>query len=121
MRRSRKPYLKKTEPPTFHNPEFADCLGKETLFRLVWRDWKKELPKSGRFIFAVVRANDGWFPVTGEYIEERIKNHLFRRVRFHLFPLPDIFLGDENEPRLIAWAYAKFIKPTLRLASEEKR
>lgn len=101
------------------NPEFAKAVGKSTLLRIDWKDWKKELPPTGVPIWIVIRLSDGYYPVTATYIDEHIPASKdgecaasrWQRIMFDEY-LPDIFIGntkDKNAKRLIAWGRNKGI------------
>ena len=98
------------------HPELAKAVGKHTLLRLDWQDWKT-LPPEHEQIFVIIQLTGGYYAVTAEYYDEIIqangpfkKSH-WQTVRFDEWSMPKIFLHDKkNAKRLIAWARPKAIK-----------
>ena len=114
----------KTKRP--ENPEFARAVGKSTLLRIDWKNWKKEVPTSGQDIWVIIRLQDGYYPVMGTYFDEVIPaskdGHFpesrWRSVRFQDFGLPDIYIGNKEAKRLVAWGVNRSI---VRLGKDCKK
>ena len=85
------------------NVEFAEAIGKSTLLRIDWLDWKKEQPKNGEDVWVVVKLENGYYPVRGTYFDETFFKSRWRSVKFFDAGIPDIFLKSEDDNRLIAW------------------
>jgi len=90
----------KTPPKSkLEGSELAKAIGTYTYLRILWKDWKKELPPLHKQIFVIIRLESGYYPTTAELIgppEIQI-------VRFDDSTLPDIYLRDKETKRLIAW------------------
>lgn len=101
------------------NLEFAKAAGQSTLLRIDWKDWKKEIPNSGQDIWIVIKLTDGYYPVRGTYWDETLpasKDGTFSKtrwqsVRFDDYFLPEIYIGNKEQKRLIAWgAHKAFVR-----------
>lgn len=95
------------------NFEFSRAIGKSTILRIDWKDWKKELPKAGSPIWIVVRLQNGYYPVQGTYLDETLpasENGTFpasrwQSVRFNEYSIPEIYMKSKEWKRLKAWGY----------------
>ena len=97
-------------------PELAKAVGHTTFLRLDWKDWKVEQPKSGEEIYVIVKAENGFIPLTGEYWDVTLpaskdghfKQSRWRSVKFHSLACCELFLDNKLDAKLlIAWAKAK--------------
>jgi len=99
------------------NKEWSNPIGKTTLVRIDWRDWKKEQPKSCEDIIVVIKDKIGDYgPVHATYFDETIPaskafpESRFRRVAFREFGLGEIYLGSKEEKYLVDWGRFKVVK-----------
>lgn len=116
----------KTKKKTTKKPEkkdkWSECIGKSTLLRIDWEDWKKKQPENGQDIVVVVKDCDGTYaPVHATYLVEHFKETVdketkkkipaitFRIVEFREFTLGRIFLGSKEEKHLVAWGCLKSV------------
>jgi hypothetical protein len=97
--------------------EWLNPIGKTTLLRVDWRDWKKEQPKSCEDIVVIVKDKAGdCGPFHATYFDETIPagktfpETRFRRIEFREFGLGTIYLGSKEEKYLIAWGRLKVVK-----------
>ena len=88
-----------------NSPELSRLVGKLTYFSILWKSWKAEMPPANEQIFVILKLDDGYFPVTAEFLDP--KN--FKQIKFDDPVLPDIYFGDKNTKRLIAWGKLKQI------------
>lgn len=93
---------------------YAEAVGKITFLKLEWKDWKKELPKSGSNIYVILKSEDRFLPIYAEYLDYELDplygRHRFQEVRFPGSRLPELYLGSKDaEEYLHAWAYALLI------------
>ncbi len=106
------------------NTDLADKVGSYTYLKILWKSWKKELPPQFIQIFVIVKLKNGYYPLTGNYLEwtseeKKDKNGkvvmpkaTFRYVRFDDLRMPEIYLGSKEEKMLIAWGKLEPHKPT---------
>ena len=85
------------------NPQLADKIGKYSYLKILWKDFKKELPPQGKQIVIIVKLKDGYAPITGEYLQwisEDKKDKdgktvlpatTFKYVKFDSFQMPEIY------------------------------
>lgn len=93
------------------NQDFAKAAGKYSVIRIDWKNWKKELPKSGQDIWVVIRLDNGYYPVTGTYFDETfpaskdgvVPKSRWQSVKFTEGSIPDTFMGSKDWKRLVAW------------------
>ena len=100
------------------NPELAEAIGKTTILRLEWKDWKKEFPKNGDRIYVILKLKDGYIPVTGVYLDETFpSDRPFPASRWQTVKFDDCFptaiVGGEHGETLFAWAKAVRVGKTL--------
>ena len=107
------------------NLDFAHPVGKSSILRIDWKSFKKEMPKSGKDIWVILKVSNGYMVAQGTYFNEVIpasENGTFpattwKQIKFHDFGLPDILVGkeyaDRNQKRLVAWGVHRGI---IRLA-----
>ena len=100
---------------TLENPQLADKIGKYSYLKILWKDFKKELPPLGKQIFVIINLKKGYYPVTAEYMswavaEKRDEKGVilneavnFRHIRFDDFRIPEIYIGSPDAKKLIAW------------------
>jgi hypothetical protein len=95
------------------NFAFSRAVGKSTLLRIDWKDWNKELPKSGAQIWVVIRLENGFYPVQGTYWDEtlpasadgKFPSSRWQSVKFTDYGVPEIYLRSKEQKRLRAWGY----------------
>lgn len=108
----------KSSKNKLQNEEYAEAIGKTTFLKLEWKSWD-EPPKSGSNIYVILKGDDGYVPVYGEYLDYQLdpvpgdvgrKPHMFREVRFPGSMLNELYIGSEEAKKhLYAWAYALLV------------
>lgn len=97
--------MKKAPTSKLENADLAGLIGKHTYLRILWKDWKKELPPANKQIFVIIQLDSGYYPVTAEFLDP---NH-FKMIKFDDASLPSIYLGDKETKRLVAWGVLRKI------------